>query len=78
MANVKVVLNRAGVKELLTSDEAQAICKEQADRILASVGEGYVEEERNYPERKGYAIRVDSAEALYDNLNHNTLLRALK
>lgn len=78
MSDVKIVLNKAGVRELLRSDEVQEACKEYADKVLAQAGDGYVEEERDYPERKGYAVRADSAKAVYDNLKNNTLLRALQ
>ena len=43
----------------------------------ARAGEGYVMEDRNYPERAGAAVRVDSYEAYRDNLENNTLLKSL-
>lgn len=77
MANVKIELNDAGVKELLKSQEIKEACREVADRVQRSAGEGFVLEERNYPERSGYSVRVDSAEAARKNSKHNTLLKAL-
>ncbi len=41
MANLKVVLNRSGVKELMKSEEMMAICQELADNALSQCGNGY-------------------------------------
>ena len=77
MNNVKIVLNDAGVKELLKSAEAQEICRSLAEQVAARAGEGYVVEPRNYPERSGYAVRPETRSAYKDNYDNNTLLRAL-
>ena len=42
MSNVKIVLNRAGVRELLRSPEMDAMLKERADSIKDSLPDGYV------------------------------------
>lgn len=42
MSNVKIVLNRAGVRELLRSPEMAAMLKERADSIKDSLPDGYV------------------------------------
>ena len=77
MSNARIELDSAGVRALLHDPAVVSVCKGQADRILAEAGEGYVEEPRNYPKRQGYAVRVDSERAYFDNLKHNTLLKAL-
>lgn len=41
-ANVKVVINREGVRALLRSEGAQAFAKERADRIAAAAAAGSV------------------------------------
>lgn len=71
-------LKKAGVRELLKSGEMQAICMERARGVQAAAGDGYIAEPRNYPERSGAAVRVDSGDAYYDNLKNNTLLKALR
>lgn len=80
MSKLKFELNKAGVRELLRSAEAQNICMQYANaalgRALAS-SDGYVVEPRNYPERSGVAVRADTYEARKDNYDHNTLLKAL-
>lgn len=42
MSKVKIVLNRAGVRELLRSPEMAAMLKERADSIKDSLPDGYV------------------------------------
>ena len=42
MANVKVELNRAGVRELLRSSEIGAVCEKQAARMTRAAGVSYV------------------------------------
>lgn len=77
MPKVKFELNSAGVRELLKSEKAAVACREHAARIQRAAGEGYVMEDRHYPERTGAAVRPDTAAAAADNLKHNTLLKAL-
>lgn len=38
MAKVKVVLNRNGVREMLRSNEAMAVCRERAETIQSNYG----------------------------------------
>lgn len=78
MSSVKVVLNSAGVRELLKSKEIQQACRDQGSRVLESAGSGYVMEDRNYPERSGVSVRTDSYEAYFSNIKNNTLLKALR
>lgn len=77
-SRVKIKLNKAGVRELLRSSEAQQICMEEASRIQSNAGEGFEVGERNYPERKGAAVYPATDKAYYHNLKHNTLLKAMK
>ena len=77
MANCKFVLNRAGVRELLKSEEMLEICREHAKDVQQRAGEGFVAEDRHYPSRNGVAVRADSPEAYNRNMKHNTLLKAL-
>ncbi len=75
--NVKVVLNSAGVQELLKSDWAAGECKKLAERIRNAAGEGYAVEPRNYPERKGYAVVAESYEAKRECYEENRLLKVM-
>ena len=80
MNRVDFKLNRAGVRELLKSAEAQNICMQQANMVLSRASassDGYVVETRNYPERSGAAVRADTLKARKDNYDNNTLLKAI-
>lgn len=77
---VKFKLNRAGVRELLKSENVQAECGKYASQIYGAVSgiEGYVMEPRMYPERAGYAVLAKDYSAIADNLKNNTLLKVSK
>lgn len=76
MANVEIVLNRDGVRSLL--HEAGAICMELAESAAARCGEGFIAEKRTYPERSGAIVKTNSAAAARENLNNNTILKAVR
>lgn len=75
--NVKVVLNSAGVRELLKSDWAAGECMICAQSVASRAGDGFEVEARNYPERTGYAVKAATYEAKRKNLKENTLLKAM-
>lgn len=77
MSKMKFKVNKEGVRQLLRSSEAKAVCKEYAASVQQRAGEGYVMEERNYLRRAGYAVRPDTYQAHRDNLENNTLLKSL-
>ena len=76
-SNVKVELNIEAFNELRRSSEVVNECMSQAERAAASLGEGYQVQKRNYPDRAGAAIVVNSYEAYKDNLENNSLLKAV-
>ena len=78
MNKVKFELDRNGVKELLKSQELTAECRRYAQDVAARAGDGFGCEDRHYPERTGCAVRPDTDEAYFRNLNENILLKALK
>ena len=78
MANVKIVLNKSGVKTLLRSDESQAICEKYANEATERLGEGYEVQKRNYPERKGVAILPVTYQAKKDTIKNNSILKVLR
>ncbi len=77
MSLKKFELNRGGVRELLTSKEAQECCRGYASSVLQAAGEGFEMGNRNYPERAGAAVYPVTEKARRKNLEENTLLRAL-
>ena len=73
----KFKLDKKGVRELLKDSETAAVCTQYGSQVLSRAGDGYMMESRNYPERTGVAIFPDTYKAKKDNLEHNTLLKAL-
>lgn len=75
---VKVVVNYAGVGELLKSQWAADICAEVASGIASRAGEGYeVARPHNTGQRMAVNVYAATREAAKDNLDNNTLLTAI-
>lgn len=74
----KIVLNYSGVRELLQSDEMQAICDEHAKAIAKRAGDGYESDTYKGKTRVNSAVYADTYEAKLDNMKNDTLLKALK
>ena len=79
MSKVSFKLDSKGVKELLKSEGVVGAVREHAEATYAVASgraEGYVLEERRYPERSGYAVYAADYPAIADNLKNNTLLKS--
>lgn len=75
--NVKVVLNSAGVRELLKSDWIIGICQEQADAMARRAGSGYETSAYTGRNRVNVSVFPKSKTAERKNLKNNTLLKAM-
>ena len=77
MSNLqKFVLNRAGVRELMQSQEMVDVLTEFADQVANRAGEGYsVYIGTN---RANVSVVADTDEAYQDNLDNNTLEKAIR
>ena len=73
----KVELNSAGVVELLKSAEMAAICKGYADGIAMRAGTGYTVSTYTGRTRVNASVRCATDEAWRDNLENNTLIKAV-
>ena len=78
MANIKIELNRAGVRDLLRSPEMMAICEEHANRALSNLGPGYEVSTFTGRNRVNAEIAAVTYEARKENMEHNTILKALR
>lgn len=81
MSKVKVVLNRAAVRDqLLKGNETRALIQQYGNKAYGSISgiEGYEMADRTYPERVGVAIYANDYPAISDNMQNNTLLKAVK
>lgn len=77
MGNVKIVLNRAEVRELLRSEAIQAAVEEAADDVLSRLGDGYGKDRYMGKNRCNAAIFPVTSEAVRDCLKNNTILKAV-
>lgn len=78
MAEMKVELNRSEVGEqLLKSDWIAGICSQIASEIMHNCGEGYTMDDRLGRNRVNARVYAETTAARKDNINHNTLLKAM-
>lgn len=81
MSNVKIKLNRTAIRDqLLKGDKTKTLIMDYGNRAYGSISnvEGYKMEQRTYPERCGVALFAEDYPAISDNLENNTLLKAVK
>lgn len=76
MSKVKFKLNRAGVRDLLRSQEALNICQDYAQQIQSRAGDGYEVTTYTGANRVNASVHAATQEAIRDNYEHNTLLKA--
>ena len=76
MSKVEIELNSAGVQELL-KEVGGSVCVRMANEALGRCGNGYTAEVRNYPTRTAGIVKVNSHEGYHDNLENNTLIKAV-
>lgn len=78
MANkVEIVLNSAGVRELLQSGEIAAACESAARTYLQKLPSGYKLSTYTGRTRVNVSVYTDTDDAAEDNVKNNTMLRAL-
>jgi 23S rRNA A2030 N6-methylase RlmJ len=73
----KFKLNRDGVRELMQSADAMGVVREYADQIRNRAGDGYEVSEYVGKTRVNASVYAATEEARKDNLENNTLLRAV-
>ena len=72
----KFVLNKAGVRELMQSEEMQDVLLEYAKSIATRAGEGY--DVFVGKTRANVSVYTATEEAAKDNLDNNTLEKAVR
>lgn len=77
MSKVEIKLNRAGVRELLRSQEMGAIVREHADAVAGRAGGGYKVTVFTGKNRVNASVKATTTAARRDNLKNNTLLKAV-
>lgn len=79
MSRTKFELNRAGVGELLKSGEMLSVCESYANAIQARCGDGYeVTTHAPGKTRVNASVMATTYKARRDNLENNTLLKAVR
>lgn len=78
MSNVKIVLNREGIRSMLRSDEMLRICEEKAEDAVKKLGPGYEVSTHVGQNRVNASIAAVTSEAIQENLENNTILKALR
>lgn len=78
MDKFKIVLNREGVRALLKSEEMMACIQELADDITNRLGDGYITSAYTGRNRVNVSVGTNTKEAYQDNLENNTILKAVK
>ena len=76
--NIKFELNRAGVAQLMKSEEIQQMLKGQATAIKNRCGEGYESDTHVGRNRANAMVFANTPKAINSNLKNNTILKALK
>ena len=78
MANLKVVLNHEGIRNMLRSSEAREICEKYAKDAQSRLGDEYVVSSYTGKERVNASVLAKSLKAKRDNAENNTILKAMR
>lgn len=71
-------LNRAGVRELMRSQEMQNLLQEKASQIRGRCGDGYEQDMVVGKNRVNVMVWAESAQAKQENSQNNTILKAVR
>ncbi|MBA2796561.1 hypothetical protein [Streptococcus porcinus] len=77
MSNFKFKLDRTGVASLMKSSEMQNVLKGHAKAIKDRVGDGYEQDIYVGKNRANAMVSATSIKAKKDNMENNTLLKAV-
>ena len=72
-----LVLRSDGIQQMLTSPDMMSVCRSYAEEINATMGAGYEVSEYTGAGRVNVSVRAVSEEAKQDNLDNNSLLKAV-
>ena len=77
MSKTKIDLNSAGIREFLRGGEVAGYLGTVAGNVAAKCGNGYGTDVYTTPGRVVSSVFTDGAEAARDNMENNTLLKAV-
>lgn len=78
MAKVDLTINSAAVRDLLRSPEMMAMCEERANKALGTLGPGYIVTTMTGKNRVNASIFAETYQAKRDNMENNSILKALR
>ncbi|MGT2744869.1 hypothetical protein ACVRW4_05950 [Streptococcus phocae subsp. phocae] len=78
MSNFKFELNIAGVAELMKSSEMQQVLTAKAEAVRERCGDGYEQDIYVGRNRANAMVSAKTKKAKKDNLENNTLLKAVR
>lgn len=71
-------LNRSGVRQLMQSAEMQSVLRDKASQIQSRCGDGYESDVMVGKNRANAMIRAATSAAKRDNMDNNTILKAVR
>lgn len=77
MSKLEIELDSAGIQALLKSQEIMDVLQEQADNIRAQLGDQYQTSQHIGKTRANVSVYTEDPEALRNNSEHNTMLKAM-
>lgn len=78
MSNVRIELNREGVRELLRSSAVMNECRSHAAEMAAKLGtDDYEVSEYIGRNRANVSVKAKTDKARQDNMDNNTMLKAV-
>ncbi len=77
MANVRIVLNRKGVRDILRSRDVQRDLERRAGAIASAAGPGHEVDSEVGRNRVRVSVRTDTIDAMIDEATNHNLTRAL-
>lgn len=77
MAKTKIVLNHQGITALLKGAEVSDYVSTVAQQVVSRCGDGYGTDSYMTPSRVVSSVFTDGADAARDNIENNTLLKAV-
>lgn len=78
MSKAEIVLNSNNIRAILRSADMQQMLESKAAEITARAGDGYIYRSHDSGQRIITNVYAETEEALKDNLENNTLLKALR
>ena len=78
MSDFKFKLSSKGVRDMLRSQEIQAMLRERAEEIKGRAGDGYEVSNFTGKTRAKAGVKATTVKAIKDTKKNNTLLKAVR